>query len=228
MCSPFRAERATVIVFPPQASGFSPCLARSDITLFRSAPGLSVLLMATIIGIPAALMWSIASTVWAMTPSSAATTRIAMSVALAPRARIPVNALCPGVSMNVILCPCRSAWYAPIPCVIPPASLAARWEWRIASRRVVFPWSMCPRTDTTGGRGTPVFGFAGLGGAATAAFPAALGSAAAGAFSSWYRFRMSWYSSSSTAFDAFRSGIPMSASLATRSLLGIPNSFAIS
>ena len=40
-----------------------------------------------------------------MTPSSAATTRITMSVTLAPRARIAVNAAWPGVSMKVIFLP---------------------------------------------------------------------------------------------------------------------------
>ena len=44
------------------------------------APGLSILLIATIISIPAALAWLIASTVCGITPSSAATTRIAISV----------------------------------------------------------------------------------------------------------------------------------------------------
>jgi hypothetical protein len=44
------------------------------------APGLSILLTATIIGTLAALAWLIASTVWGMTPSSAATTRMTMSV----------------------------------------------------------------------------------------------------------------------------------------------------
>jgi hypothetical protein len=56
------------------------------------ASGLSILLIATMIGTPAALAWSIASRVCGMTPSSAATTRMTMSVTLAPRARIRVKA----------------------------------------------------------------------------------------------------------------------------------------
>ena len=64
--------------------------------------------MATTIGTPAALMCEIASSVCGMTPSSAATTRIATSVTFAPRARICVNASWPGVSMNVIFCEFRS------------------------------------------------------------------------------------------------------------------------
>ena len=55
------------------------------------------------IGAPAALAWRIASMVCGITPSSAATTSTTMSVTLAPRARMAVNASWPGVSMNVIL-----------------------------------------------------------------------------------------------------------------------------
>ena len=60
------------------------------------------------IGTPAALAWSIASLVWGMTPSSAATTSTTMSVTLAPRARIAVKAAWPGVSRKVILAPLAS------------------------------------------------------------------------------------------------------------------------
>jgi hypothetical protein len=66
------------------------------------ASALSILLMATMSGTPAALAWVIASTVWGMTPSSAATTSTTMSVTLAPRARMAVKAAWPGVSMKVI------------------------------------------------------------------------------------------------------------------------------
>ncbi len=52
------------------------------------------------VGPPAARAWLIASCVCGITPSSAATTNTAMSVQLAPRARIAVNASCPGVSTN--------------------------------------------------------------------------------------------------------------------------------
>ena len=46
-----------------------------------------------------------ASTVCGMTPSSAETTSTTMSVTLAPRARISVNAAWPGVSMKVMRAP---------------------------------------------------------------------------------------------------------------------------
>ena len=39
-------------------------------------------------------------------------------------------------------------------CVIPPASPAATFVWRIASRSEVLPWSTWPMTVTTGARGT--------------------------------------------------------------------------
>ena len=79
-------------------------------TFCGSASGLSILLIATMIGTPAALAWLIDSIVCGMTPSSAATTRIAMSVAWAPRARIAVKAAWPGVSMKVIFWPFCSTW----------------------------------------------------------------------------------------------------------------------
>ncbi|GIU89507.1 MAG: hypothetical protein KatS3mg010_0606 [Acidimicrobiia bacterium] len=62
------------------------------------------------IGTSAARAWLIASTVCGMTPSSAATTRIAMSVTCAPRERIAVNASWPGVSMNVMRRSPRATW----------------------------------------------------------------------------------------------------------------------
>ena len=57
--------------------------------------------MATMMGISAALAWLMDSTVWGMMPSSAATTRMAMSVIMAPRARMAVKASWPGVSRKV-------------------------------------------------------------------------------------------------------------------------------
>ena len=66
---------------------------------------MSILLRATTIGTLAALAWLIASSVWGMTPSSAATTTTAMSVTLAPRARIAVNASWPGVSRKTTRLP---------------------------------------------------------------------------------------------------------------------------
>ena len=64
--------------------------------------GLSILFIATIICTSAALAWFIASMVCGIIPSSAATTSTAISVAIAPRLRIEVNAACPGVSRKVI------------------------------------------------------------------------------------------------------------------------------
>ena len=69
------------------------------------ASALSILLIATMIGTPAAFAWLIASTVCGMTPSSAATTSTTMSVTLAPRARMAVKAAWPGVSRKVIFWP---------------------------------------------------------------------------------------------------------------------------
>ena len=122
----------------------------------RSRPGMSILFTATTIGTSAARAWEIDSFVCGMTPSSAATTRTAMSVTFAPRARMAVNASWPGVSRNVMRLPSTSAWYAPMCCVIPPASVSTTDASRIASRSVVFPWSTWPMIVTTGGRGGEV------------------------------------------------------------------------
>ena len=100
--SPVFADTGTKIVEPPQSSGISSYSESSCFTLSIFAAGLSILLIATIISTPAAFAWFIASTVCGITPSSAATTSIAISVACAPRIRIAVNASCPGVSRNVI------------------------------------------------------------------------------------------------------------------------------
>ena len=79
-----RAEISTVMVSPPQASGTSPCSESCCSTRLGSASALSILLIAVTIGTLAALAWLIASTVWGITPSSAATTSTTMSVTLAP------------------------------------------------------------------------------------------------------------------------------------------------
>ena len=89
----------------PSNSTTISCCSSSVRTRCGLASGLSILLMATISGTPAALAWLIASTVCGMTPSSAATTSTTMSVTLAPRARMAVKAAWPGVSMKVILPP---------------------------------------------------------------------------------------------------------------------------
>ena len=108
------------------------------------------------IGTFAALAWLIASSVWGMTPSSAATTTTAMSVTFAPRARIAVNASWPGVSRKTTRLPLRSTSLAPMCWVIPPRSPAATSVVRIASSRLVLPWSTWPMTVTIGARGSEV------------------------------------------------------------------------
>ena len=77
-----------------------------------------------------------------------------MSVTWAPRARIAVNASWPGVSMNVMSRSPTCAWYAPMCWVMPPNSPATTSVSRIESSSLVLPWSTCPMTVTTGGRGT--------------------------------------------------------------------------
>ena len=94
----------------PTPRGRAPARRAAGAPGSGSAFSRSILVTATTIGTSAALAWLIASIVWGITPSSAATTRIAMSVASAPRARMAVNASWPGVSMNVIFRPSRSTW----------------------------------------------------------------------------------------------------------------------
>mmetsp|Transcript_1719 Transcript_1719/g.3607 ORF Transcript_1719/g.3607 Transcript_1719/m.3607 type:complete len:330 (-) Transcript_1719:308-1297(-) len=105
------------------------------------------------IGTFAALAALMEEMVCSLTPSSAATTRTTMSVTLAPRERISLNAAWPGVSMNVITCPSGAEMEeAPMCCVMPPASPAATSDERSASSSDVLPWSTWPITVTTGGR----------------------------------------------------------------------------
>ena len=93
-----------------------------------------------------------------MTPSSAATTITAMSVTLAPRARIEVNASWPGVSRKTTRLPSLVVTSdAPMCWVMPPRSPAATVVERIASSRLVLPWSTWPMTVTIGARGTRSF-----------------------------------------------------------------------
>ena len=120
--SPVLADTFANIVSPPQSSGITSSFASSCLMRSGSAPGLSILLMATMIGTPPALAWRTASSVCGMTPSSAATTIMTISVTLAPRARIAVKASWPGVSRNVIMPLSVFTLYAPMCCVMPPAS----------------------------------------------------------------------------------------------------------
>ena len=102
MPTPVFADIAAHGTSPPSLSRYTPCSIRVLCARSTSAFGLSILLMATMKGIAASLMLARASSVCAFTPSSAATTSIAMSAARAPRCRMAVNAAWPGVSMNVI------------------------------------------------------------------------------------------------------------------------------
>ena len=95
------ADTSTNWVLPPYSSATRSYSVSCWRTLAGLASSLSTLLTATTIGTPAALAWLIASTVWGMTPSSAATTSTATSVTAAPLARMAVNASWPGVSMKV-------------------------------------------------------------------------------------------------------------------------------
>ena len=88
-------------MLPPQSSGVKSFAARSPLTFSASAPSKSVLFIATTIDTPAALAWLIASSVWGLIPSFAATTNTTMSVVFAPLARIEEKAAWPGVSIKV-------------------------------------------------------------------------------------------------------------------------------
>ena len=90
------ADTSENCVVPPHSSGCSPSVASSLLTRSVFASGRSILLIATTIGTSAARACEIDSFVCGMTPSSAATTRTARSVTLAPRARMAVNASWPG------------------------------------------------------------------------------------------------------------------------------------
>ena len=86
------ADTSTNITSPPYSSATRPNSVSCWRTLAGLAPTLSILFTATTIGTFAAWAWFSASTVCGMMPSSAATTRMAMSVTCAPRARMAVNA----------------------------------------------------------------------------------------------------------------------------------------
>src|SRR5664280_534889 len=151
---PVLAETCTSGTSPPYSSMTTFASVSSVLTRSGFASGLSILLSAMMIGTFAARAWLIASSVCGMTPSSAATTMIAISVTLAPRARIAVNASCPGVSRKTTFLSSLTISEAPMCWVIPPRSPAATAVLRIASSRLVFPWSTWPMTVTIGARGT--------------------------------------------------------------------------
>ncbi len=78
------AETWTSGVSPPYSSTMTLASDSSVLTRSGLASGLSILLRAMMIGTLAARAWAIASRVWGITPSSAATTTTAMSVTRAP------------------------------------------------------------------------------------------------------------------------------------------------
>ena len=99
------AEISANKVSPLNSSAMSSYSKSWFFTFWGSALGKSHLLIATIIGTFAAFECFMASIVWGLTPSSAATTKITMSVTFDPLALISVKAACPGVSINVIFFP---------------------------------------------------------------------------------------------------------------------------
>ncbi len=107
--TPFLALISADSTWPPNSSSTTLCWSRSCLTFGTLAEGRSILLMATTIGTPAFRACEMASTVWGITWSSAATTRTTMSVTWAPRARIAVNAWWPGVSRKVMALPSGSS-----------------------------------------------------------------------------------------------------------------------
>ena len=102
---PFFADTSCESTAPPNSSSTTPYCRSSCFTFPALAVGRSTLLIATIIGTPAFLACEMASMVCGITESSAATTRMTMSVTCAPRARIAVNASWPGVSRKLMLRP---------------------------------------------------------------------------------------------------------------------------
>ena len=112
-------------VSPHRSSGVSPYLARSCLIVSRFFPGLSIFVIATMIGTPDSLACQIDSIVCGITLSSAATTIIAIFVNFAHLALKLVNNSCPGVSIKHILLSLYSTTEAQIDWVIPPASPSA-------------------------------------------------------------------------------------------------------
>ena len=89
---PVEAETSTSNTSPDIDSTMTSYLSNSVLTLLGSEFSLSHLLIATIIGTFAAFAWLIASIVCGITPSSAATTRIIISVTCAPLDLMDVKA----------------------------------------------------------------------------------------------------------------------------------------
>ena len=108
--SPVTPETGQQMMSPPQSSGVSPRFWSCCLTRSTFAVGLSHLVIATMICTPVWRQTLMHSSVCGIMPSSAATMSTAMSVTCAPRARIALNAACPGVSRKVIFFPAISTW----------------------------------------------------------------------------------------------------------------------
>ena len=91
----------TACTSPPNSSRSTPASFSANLVASTSAPGRSILLSATSIGVSAPLIMRIDSSVCSRTPSDESTTSTTMSVVRAPRDRIALKAAWPGVSMNV-------------------------------------------------------------------------------------------------------------------------------
>ena len=128
---PFNADTGTKGVSPPQSSGVSPFSDNWVLIESTFESSLSILFTATTIGTFADLAWLIASSVCGITPSSAATTNIIISVKLAPLDLIAEKAACPGVSIKTKFFLLTLKLYAPIDCVIPPCSLSTTLDFLI-------------------------------------------------------------------------------------------------
>mmetsp|Transcript_17085 Transcript_17085/g.44884 ORF Transcript_17085/g.44884 Transcript_17085/m.44884 type:complete len:483 (+) Transcript_17085:515-1963(+) len=147
------ADTRATRVSPPALSGTRSYDMSSPSTRWASAPSTSILLTATTTGAPASLAQASESTVCSLQPSSAATTNTTISVTLAPLSRISVKAAWPGVSINVTARSLTGTTYAPMPCVMPPASPLTTSASRSASSSDVLPWSTWPIIVTTGDLG---------------------------------------------------------------------------
>ena len=127
-----------------------------------SAPGLSILFTATTNGRLVFWIILIDSSVCGFTPSSAATTKNAKIGRLRPARTHGQKSFVPGVSIKVIFLPLCSAWYAD---VLGDAARFAFGHFGFADRvqKRGFPWSTCPITTATGGRGMVVPTFISVG-----------------------------------------------------------------
>mmetsp|Transcript_38583 Transcript_38583/g.120809 ORF Transcript_38583/g.120809 Transcript_38583/m.120809 type:complete len:239 (+) Transcript_38583:992-1708(+) len=150
--SPVTPLTGTTGTSPPAPSGSTSSAMRPfstrAIASATSTPSRSILVMATTMGMRCSTRSCKTSSVWGFTPSSAAQTTTATSVALAPLARMPVNAAWPGVSRKVTASarlpspsPSTATLKAEMACVMPPASPAAMLSGLLPLRARPRRWS---------------------------------------------------------------------------------------